>query len=273
MNWENSGPAYRLAFIDLDDTLLGPKKEIGPENLGALARLRAAGIQIAIASGRHHYNIAGLAHLGPKEWILSSHGSIVRHDQTGEVLAEVNMAPELVTHLCQRGRDLGFAVIVYHRDGAFIERPSPWVDLYAREAGWNPQQTAFATLDTAGIQKVLWSDEPARIKQWAPVLQAEFAGRLNVLITNPELLEFFSPVVNKAVGAQTLAEKLGIAPAETLAFGDGNNDVEMLRWAGLSVAMDHGRETARQAARHIAPPGPPESAFARAVELSFGAMR
>jgi len=269
MNREKPQHPYKLAFIDLDDTLLGPKKEIGRENLGALDRLRSAGVQIAIASGRHHYNITGLPQLDAKEWILSSHGSVVRHHATNEILAEVNLEPELVTHLCERGRDLGFSVIVYHRTGAYIERPSEWIDLYAREAGWNPKLTDFASLGTEGIQKVLWTDDPSRIKEWLPVLKAEFAGRLNVLITNPELLEFFSPVANKAIGAQTLAQKLSIAPEETLAFGDGNNDVELLRWAGLSVAMAHGRETAHQAARHISPPGPPESAFARAVELSF----
>ena len=81
--------------------------------------------------------------------------------------------------------------------------------------------------------------------------------------------EFFSIDANKAVGAQALVRKLEISPEETLAFGDGNNDVELLRWAGVSVAMDHGRETARRAARFVSPPGPPESAFARAVDLTL----
>ncbi|MEA3211095.1 MAG: hypothetical protein QOE70_4152 [Chthoniobacter sp.] len=269
MNREQQQSPYRLAFVDLDDTLLGPRKDIGRANLGALHRLRAAGVQIAIASGRHHNNITGLAQLGQKDWILSSHGSVVRHEQTREVLAEVNMTPSLVRHLCDRARELEFSVIVYHRDGAYIERDSKWTDLYAREAGWIPKRADFATLEATGIQKVLWSDHPDRIQQWAPALKEEFADRLNVLVTNPELLEFFSLTANKAIGAQTLARKLRIRCEETLAFGDGNNDVELLRWAGLSVAMNHGRETARRAARLVSPPGPPESAFARAVDLTF----
>ena len=56
----------------------------------------------------------------------------------------------------------------------------------------------------------------------------------------------------------------------TLAFGDGNNDVELLRWAGCSFAMHHGRTSAREAARHVSPAGPPETAFARAVDRAFG---
>ncbi len=269
MNREPRQRPFRLAFIDLDDTLLGPRKDIGPENQGALNRLREAGVQIAIASGRHHKNITGLRQIERQEWVLSSHGAVVRHVHTGEVLAEATMDPVLVEHLCQLARELEFSLIVYHRDGAFIERSTQWTELYAREAGWTPKQTDISSLDPAGFQKVLWSDHPDRIQQWAPGMKAEFAGRLNILVTNPELLEFFCPDANKAIGAQTLVRKLGIAPEETLAFGDGNNDVELLRWAGLSVAMSHGRETARQAARFVSPPGPPESAFARAVDLAL----
>src|SRR5205809_8109598 len=111
---------YKLAFIDLDDTLLGPTKEIGDENLRALERLREAQVQIAIASGRHHQNITGLRAIGQQQWVLSSHGSVVRHHQTGEVLSEMTIKPALANHLFQRGRELGFSVIVYHRDGPFI---------------------------------------------------------------------------------------------------------------------------------------------------------
>ena len=260
---------FKMAFIDLDDTLLGPDKAIGRANLRALKRLRSAGVQIAIASGRHHRNITAMDQIGEQEWVLSSHGSVVRHHRTGEVLAERNLDPAIALPLATRGENLGFSVIVYHRDGAFIERDSDWIQLYAREAGWMPEQADFASLDPTGFQKVIWSDHPARITKCAPELKAEFANRANVLVTNPELLEFFSVTANKAVGAQTLARKLSIRSEETLAFGDGNNDVELLRWAGVSVAMNHGRETARQAARFVSPPGPPESAFARAVELTL----
>ncbi|MGV3532166.1 MAG: HAD family hydrolase, partial [Chthoniobacteraceae bacterium] len=94
-------------------------------------------------------------------------------------------------------------------------------------------------------------------------------GELSVLETSPELLEFFSPKANKAVGAQALAARLGISREHTLAFGDGTNDVELLAWAGVSVAMAHGRANAREAAGFVSPEGAPEEAFARAVDLAL----
>ncbi len=269
MNQTNQDQPYRLAFVDLDDTLFGPDKQISPDNLGALARLRGAGVQIAFASGRHHFNITSLERVAARDWVLSSNGSMVRHQATGEVLSELTIPRDLAAHLFQRSRELGLTLLAYNREGAYVEQESDWTTLYARGAGWQPQRVDFSTLPPDGFLKVLWSDHPARIAQLAPAMQAEFAGRLNVLITNPELLEFFSPTANKAAGAQALISRLGLAPAQTLAFGDGNNDVELLQWAGLSVAMHHGRPAAHRAARFVSPPGPPESAFARAVDLAL----
>src|SRR5688572_20905251 len=101
---------YRLAFVDLDDTLLGPGKDISSANLQALGRLRAAGVEIAIASGRHHRNITLLRKLGAQGWVLSSHGSVVRHEQTGEVLASVLLPADSVAPICERAYKLGFCV-------------------------------------------------------------------------------------------------------------------------------------------------------------------
>lgn len=262
-------PGYQLAFVDLDDTLLAPDKTVSPENLRALDRLRSAGTQLVLASGRHHRNIARFREFGDLGWLLSSQGSVVRHHQTDEMLLETTLAPEHVAELCRRGRDLGMSLIAYHREGAYIDRATPWTDLYAQLAGWTPQLVDFAQLPPDGFQKILWSEDPARITTLAPTLRRETRGWAHSVITNPELLEFIAATANKAAGAQALSERLGIPTDKTLAFGDGNNDVELLRWAGFSVAMRHGRESAHRAARCVSPAGPPETAFARAVDLAL----
>ena len=87
-----------------------------------------------------------------------------------------------------------------------------------------------------------------------------------VVRTADEILEIAAPATNKALGAQAVARSLGIESHNVAAFGDGNNDVELLSWAGVSVAMDHGREAARRAAKLISAPGSPGTAFARAVQ-------
>jgi len=258
----------RLAFIDLDGTLLGPDKSVSPANRHALARLRGSGVEVVIASGRHHRNIQALA-IDEANWVLSSHGSVVRHEPSGELLLEMNLLPERVTEICELANRLEMSVIAYHRQGAYIERTSPWTELYARNAGWAPRLGEFRSLPADGFQKIIWSEDPARVEATFAALRGDLLARYQVILNDPELLEFLALGANKGEGAKALAARLQVDPARTFAFGDGTNDVELLRWAGVSVAMHHGRESAREAAKFVSPPGPPETALARAVDLAL----
>ena len=85
--------------------------------------------------------------------------------------------------------------------------------------------------------------------------------------TNVRFLELMPANASKGTALAILATHLGISPSEAVVFGDGDNDIPMFHWAGLSVAMPHGWPAALQQATIVAPAGPPETAFARGVEM------
>ncbi|OAI55616.1 hypothetical protein AYO49_05350 [Verrucomicrobiaceae bacterium SCGC AG-212-N21] len=262
-----------IAFIDMDDTLLGPTKSISPENLRALDRLRAADVEIVIATGRHRRNVTGYqAEMGDFEWLVSSHGAVVESLRTGEVLHELFLPSSSIPDICRRGREEGVGLMVYHRTGIYTEEMTEWVARHASRIGQEPVVRDFSTFPAEEFQKVMWTKNSESISALAAPLAKEFAGKVQVLRTEPELLEFFSTSVNKSVGAQALIASKGVPQSRTLAFGDGSNDVELLGWAGISVAMAHGHKGARQAAQHVTPTAPPETAFAHAVEIALRAM-
>ena len=260
---------YQLAVFDMDDTLLGPDRTLSPENAAALRRLRAAGVEVVIASGRHSSNITEFEHqIGFQGWIISAGGAAVTHTETGEVLCEMAVPQELGLELFRRARAQKISVIGYHRTGIFCDAPSEWIDLYTRRT----HQVAIADIPdliSSGIQKLIWTTHRDRITKLLPEVQDEFRGQLYMVITEHEMIDFLHPRANKALATQTLAAKLGVARENILAFGDGNNDVPLLEWAGMSIAMAHGRDSARRAAKKISPPGPPETAVARSVEQLF----
>jgi hypothetical protein len=86
------------------------------------------------------------------------------------------------------------------------------------------------------------------------------------MVTNDRYLEFTASGAKEATGVASVASVLGIARERVLAFGDGNNDIPLLGWAGPGVAIPHGRLGACRAAGLIGPEGDPESALARAVD-------
>lgn len=259
---------FRLAAIDLDNTLLGPDKQISEANAAAVQALRDRGVHIVLASGRRHENMLRFhQQLGLRGPIVSAQGALVKDAETGEILHQQTVPANLAAEIVANGPTHGMTIIYYRSDGVHVRDRNEWTDLYQRRAG----ETVIVHGDLSDLagdrpQKVIWCGPPEQVTALFDPMQQHYAGRLDLIITDPEFLEFTATGVHKAVGLSAVAQRYGITPAQVLAFGDGNNDVTMLQWAGLGVAMSHARPSAHAVADLIAPPGNPETDFARAVD-------
>ena len=184
---------------------------------------------------------------------------------------EQSMAPELAAQVTRDGLARGLTVQHYRGDEILVQQPSRWSD---RDEALNdtPQIRVSDLLadGAAGVVKIIWLGDPAHIATLGPDRAAAYHGAASVTITEPAYLEFSDVETSKAGGLAVVAERLGVTRAQVLAFGDGNNDVPMLAWAGLGVAMDHAKPAAQRAARLVAPLGDPETSLARAVRLVLG---
>ena len=263
---------YRLAACDLDGTLLGPRKEISPANFDAVQRLRRQGVRVVLASGRRHQNsILFYRQLGMDGLMVSCSGALVKDPGTEQTRREILIPPALADELVAHGQAGGFAVIYYHRDHLFIGERNHWTELYESRVGERAELFPgdLRGLGGAAALKIVWYGEPDTLRAMRPSLHDEYRDRLTVLSTDPENLEFLAPAANKADALASLADFYGVNQTETLAFGDGENDAPMLRWAGLGVAVDGANELARSAARLTGAAGTPEERFARAVDAVF----
>lgn len=258
---------YRLAAIDLDDTLLGLDKQISAANVIAVRQLQQRGVRVILASGRGHENMLRFhRHLGLSGPIVSSQGALVKDAETEEILHKHFVSSDLATEVVAEAKSRNLAVIYYHADGMLVGEQNKWTDMYQSRTGDEIMVYDDLThLVGETPQKVIWCGAPEQVAPlWLP-MQMRYRERLSVLTTDPEFLEFMAKGVNKAVGVAAVAKHYGFEPAQVLAFGDGNNDIEMLKWAGLGVAMSDARPSAKAAATLVAPSGNPETSLARAV--------
>lgn len=263
---------YRLAAIDLDGTLLGPNKQIGPENLAAVQRLRRAGVRVIVASGRRHQNsIRFQRQLGLHGPIIACQGGLIRHGETGEIIEAHLLPPETAAELVRLGDAKGIDVIYYNLDHLYVgPLANEFRRLYERRVGEQTEVIGdLKILEGRDALKIVWYGPPDALAGWRDELTRRFAGRVDVLSTEKENLEFMPPGINKASAVAKIAEQFGIPCAQVMTFGDGENDVSMLKWAGLGVAMAHANEVAKAAAKLVSPPGPAETDFARAVDAIF----
>jgi Cof subfamily protein (haloacid dehalogenase superfamily) len=263
---------FRLAAIDLDGTLLGPDKTVSPENLAAVRRLRENGVAVIIASGRRHQNSVRfqrqLQLSGP---IIACQGGLIRDGESGNVI-EAHFLPQSVTcQIIDEGEKRDIPVIYYHLDHLYVaERNNKWVNLYETRVGEKAEILPnLEQLDGRRALKIVWYGDPAILAQIRPEMSAHYGEKVDILSTERENLEFMPRGINKATALAKVAAEFGVPADQVLAFGDGENDVQMLTWAGVGVAMNHGSQAAIAAAKRVSPKGPPETAFARAVDALF----
>lgn len=264
---------FRIAAIDLDGTLLGPDLTISRDNRQAVARLQTAGFEVAIASGRHHQSIKPFAlELPGVRWIVSAQGGEVSDVSRQTVLSQTFLTRDRVDAVEAMQKTLGLSSIFYGAEGIFADsRSAEDVEFYATLSGLRPKRRPVSESEQALLFKILWIGTPEVIDAIAGDRRMATLD-VQMVRTHLRLMEFMPEEVSKASGLATLTKHLGMTAGEAVVFGDADNDIPMFEWAAESFAMAHAWPSARKRARRIAPDGPPEAAFSRAVDMLFGAV-
>lgn len=261
---------FKLAAIDLDGTLLGADHQISVANAQAVRKLQAAGLQVVLASGRHYNSMKKYADALPGvQWVVSCQGGELSDVRRETVLNRAFLLAAQTSNVLELGRAHGFTPVVYTVDGVFTS--TGWngeIEFYTELAGHRPVALSAAELLTREAFKVIWMGEPDLISGVELPL-SQLPASVQAVRTHARLLEFMPASVSKGTALATLAERLGIDRSEAVVFGDGENDIPMFDWAGVSVAMAHGWPAAIRSATWVTPNGPAETALARGVEFVF----
>jgi Cof subfamily protein (haloacid dehalogenase superfamily) len=237
----------RLIALDIDGTLLTSDRRIDAETLAALRRAHAAGCHIVLATGRAFRSLEDVAdQLSCADYAITSSGGGV-FTAMGEMLFAARMAPELVRAVTETVGRFGLMPEVYIRGQAYasgfqLDNMSGW-GVPEKSQGYIlntrvrvEDYTAFVreNLDCIEGMDVLMA--PERVRD--PLREAlGRIGGLSVTSSSPLYADVNTAGVTKATGLAHLGAILGLAPAEMMAFGDAENDVPMLRYAGVGVAM------------------------------------
>ncbi len=208
-----------------------------PRTLAALAAAQAAGIHVIVATGRmvqSAQRVIAPAALG--EPFVCYQGAVVA-DAQGRFLQHVPIELELAREAIAAVLEAGFPPNVYVGDELYVERVTSEAGQYAsfQQIDVHPVGDLLAWLPAAPTKLVCIGD-PGALDELETELRLRFAGRLWVSKSLPYFLEFAAEGVSKASGLAFVAERLGFAREQTLAFGDGENDIELLEWAGYAVA-------------------------------------
>ncbi|MBQ0056729.1 MAG: HAD family phosphatase [Bacteroidales bacterium] len=249
--------AIKLIALDLDGTLTNSQKVITPRTRQALMKAQEQGVILVLASGRPTLGIQALA----DELLIGEHGGYVLAFNGGkmtkwsdrsvvfEQILDENLVPELyeaaTSHdfpiLTYQGLGIASSVIddEYVEHEAFINKLP--VELY----------DDFLNQIVYPINKCLIVGVPERLALLEKELAKQMEGRMNIYRSSAFFLECVPMGIDKAASLQRLIDMLGIKREEVMACGDGYNDLSMIEFAGLGVAMENAAPEVKEKADYV----------------------
>jgi len=186
--------------------------------------------------------------------VVCYQGAVVAEPRSGRWLRHVPIPVELAREAIAAVHEEGFGLNCYVDDELYVAELTDEARRYAefQHLPVHPVGDLLAWLDRPPTKLVV-IDEPEVLDGLEQRLKAHFDGRLYISKSLPYFLEFASPDVTKAAGLDFLSEHAGFSRERTVAFGDGENDVELVEWAAYGVAVANANERVKQVADFVCP--------------------
>ena len=245
---------YRLIAMDLDGTLNNDEKRITPRTRDALMAAQAAGIRLARASARPSpglYRERDVLRMQEHRGVLMSYnGGRIVDAATGETLFETSMPMEAARDVLRALEKLPVTPILDDGRQFYVtDREGYKVDYECRNNGMvcDEVENLADFLNLAPV-KILMSVDPAQIAEVQKRIAALLPDDLTVVQTAAFYLEVIPRAINKGQGILDICRALDMQPEEVVAFGDAENDIPMLRAAGVGVAMGNADPAVKAAA-------------------------
>ena len=250
---------YRLIAVDLDGTLVRSDQSISLRTIDTLIRAQQAGVKVAVASGRPTFGTTYAADALRLEelggYVMSYNGGEIYDWKTKERLYAQTLNGEIIPYLSNCAKEHGMAVMTYAGKEVLSESPNNQYVQYSsmrNRMPIRPTDDFIAAAQKAGVAKCIIVGDPAPLQDLEVKMRKELEGKAGVFRSEPFFLEIVPSGIDKAKGLEFLLNHIGAGREELLAFGDGYNDIPMLKFAGTGVAMGNAHEEIKKAADRIA---------------------
>ena len=255
--------AIKCIALDLDRTTLNKEGRLSEGNRKALEEVIAAGIHVVIASGRAFdtlpqdiLSVAGI------EYAITGNGAAMYHLPTGRCLKRYRLSKQAVEAIMNatKAEDVTYEAFIdgiAYADKVYLEDPqrfgaTPQAVEYVKSTRHmqdNIVQFIKEHKDCLDCMDIIVKDEDMKRRVWKLVQEA--TDEVYITSSIQQLVEIANQNAGKKSGLAFLADLLGISPDETAAFGDADNDVDMLQYAGYGIAVENASDNCKAAADYI----------------------
>ncbi|WP_100407375.1 Cof-type HAD-IIB family hydrolase [Bacillus solitudinis] len=247
---------YKMIVIDMDDTLLRDDHTISARTTKALMEAQEKGVKVVLASGRPTYamndyaNKLQLADYG--SYILSFNGAKIINYKTKEEVFSSSLPPETVHRLIELSQRENVWIHTYIGDTIVTGEANEFTDIEGHITGLPVHVVpSLKEAITEPVVKVLMVKEAEVLIKVEEKLQEELKGQFSIMRSKPYFLEFLETGISKGTSLNHVIKKLGISKEEVIAVGDSYNDLDMIEFAGLGVAMGNAPDDIKEKADYV----------------------
>lgn len=251
---------YKLVSIDMDGTLLNSKGEISDENIQAIKQSLDNGIKVVFTTGRGIKAISKfIEKVGLRdrnEYIIANNGVALYKTNDLKCLRANTLNKDEIKLLVEVGIDLGAKVLIYdyNTETTIVLEDNEFAKFEREHIGMDVtvDPDFLSNMgDDAKAFKIILTSEPSRLDEIQKSIPDHIRERFTVVRTLPIALELFDKNSNKGNAVKELAEIFNISREEIICIGDQQNDMEMVEFAGLGVAMGNAIEPLKKIADYI----------------------
>lgn len=250
---QGTGRKIRLFISDIDGTLVSGNKLLTEETVQAARRLKKAGVQLCLVSSRFARGMRmyfePLAIHTP--FAALNGGEIL--DRDGNILISNGIEASLVVRICDFLRHHQVETWLFGTEGWMVfTKESRFVAREEKIVRFSPKVINGIEPHAQGIVKLMGIfEDPALLDRLGREIGRNYAGQVVAMRASEHYLDIVNPVANKGFAVQELARLLKIPLQETACIGDMDNDIPMLKIAGMSIAMGQAAQNVQQHAHYV----------------------
>ncbi|HXB94183.1 MAG TPA: Cof-type HAD-IIB family hydrolase [Puia sp.] len=246
---------YKAVFLDMDGTLLRSDHSISDETIQTIRALTARGVQVVLVSARPVNAVLPTFHkigLPEQTPLITLNGSYIM--QSDQPILDVRIDLGITAQVTLQVRPFKATIAYYLQREWYSEVKDAWTDheqkimdvpIVVEPIGQLIEEWSGRGI---GPNKMMVMSEPENIAQIQQCLRSLYNGRLNIYPSKATYLEVMDSRGSKSNSVRFVSERMGLAAGEIVAMGDNYNDIEMLQYAGLGVAMGNAPDDIKEKA-------------------------
>ncbi len=244
---------YKLIAADMDGTLLNSQGIITERTINSIQRASKKGVIFTLCTGRPIKGVERFnSILDLDAPFITYNGAMIVMGKSKEILYEQGLSAEDARSILHWGKKFKTTIMVWSKNELYANELNERVHDYKQLSTVEPILIKNEEdIIQKGITKILWYDDVGKIDYFQNVLKENLGIGINYYTSKPTFLEFVDKRVSKAAAIEKLGDYFGIKAEEMIAIGDGYNDLPMIAYAGMGVAMANAPEAIRERADYV----------------------